>query len=327
MKEFSVWSLECRGVQSEIGMVRVPSPVCAPVLPTTWLDTQPFQSHNCGLFVSGLLKQVFDGYLHSNSTAISKLKEELDMLLFAYSGGAKQESLRDLHDPMSLFGRSCLECLLSSCMSCSPVCLKVRMAASAVSHQELVSSAFKQRSPPRFQQQQNPSNNNPGVCAVKKYRAQKKAVEKELRDLTVEHELRLQAFQKLQEERNDLLKRQRESILDIQQRSGLKKILLQKKLAAVTETLEKKEAQLCAALSVCSIEPTVCSNAVSKLEEILESKRTSMDALQQDLDLECQEYEQVRHSWKEQLKASGGSLHDFPFRPAKKILKDAGSDQ
>ncbi|MEQ2190099.1 hypothetical protein GOODEAATRI_032222, partial [Goodea atripinnis] len=102
--------------------------------------------------------------------------------------------------------------------------------------------------------------------STEKYRAQQKVVEKELRDLTVEHELLLQAFQKVQEERDELLKRQTESILDIQQRSGLKKILLQKKLAAVTETLEKKEAQLSTALSVCSIEPTARSNAVSKLE-------------------------------------------------------------
>ncbi|MEQ2210203.1 hypothetical protein XENOCAPTIV_009782, partial [Xenoophorus captivus] len=101
---------------------------------------------------------------------------------------------------------------------------------------------------------------------MEKYRAQQKVVKKELTDLTVEHELLLQAFQKVQEERDELLKRQTESILDIQQRSGLKKILLRKKLAAVTETLEKKEAQLSAALSVCSIEPTARSNAVSKLD-------------------------------------------------------------
>ncbi|MED6292187.1 hypothetical protein CHARACLAT_031098 [Characodon lateralis] len=101
---------------------------------------------------------------------------------------------------------------------------------------------------------------------MEKYRAQQKVVKKELTDLTVEHELLLQAFQKVQEERDELLKRLTESILDIQQRSGLKKILLQKKLAAVTETLEKKEAQLSAALSVCSIEPMARSNAVSKLD-------------------------------------------------------------
>ncbi|XP_035993553.1 dynein regulatory complex subunit 4 isoform X2 [Fundulus heteroclitus] len=130
--------------------------------------------------------------------------------------------------------------------------------------------------------------------SVERSRAQKKLVEKELRDLTVEHELLLQAFQKVQQERDELLKRQRESLLDVQQRSGLKKMLLQKKLAALTEALEKKEAQLSAALSVCSSEPTARSNAATKLEEILESKRVSLEALQEDLAQENQ-----------QLKASG----------------------
>ncbi|XP_035993566.1 dynein regulatory complex subunit 4 [Fundulus heteroclitus] len=135
--------------------------------------------------------------------------------------------------------------------------------------------------------------------SVERSRAQKKLVEKELRDLTVEHELLLQAFQKVQQERDELLKRQRESLLDVQQRSGLKKMLLQKKLAALTEALEKKEAQLSAALSVCSSEPTARSNAATKLEEILESKRVSLEALQQDLAQENQ-----------QLKASGPAQPD-----------------
>lgn len=113
---------------------------------------------------------------------------------------------------------------------------------------------------------------------LEKYRAEKKQVDEELRELTVEHELLLQAFQKVQQERDELLRRQTESILDVQQRSGLKKMLLQKKLDALTEALEKKEAGLAAALSVCGAEPT------AKLEEILESKRSAMDALQQDLD-------------------------------------------
>uniref|UniRef100_A0A3B3VB61 Dynein regulatory complex subunit 4 n=1 Tax=Poecilia latipinna TaxID=48699 RepID=A0A3B3VB61_9TELE len=88
----------------------------------------------------------------------------------------------------------------------------------------------------------------------------------------------------MQEERDELLRRQTQSILDVQQRSGLKKILLQRKLEALSQTLEKKEAQLSAALSVCSVEPTARSNAANKLQEILESKRTAMEALQLDLD-------------------------------------------
>ncbi|KAM4579170.1 dynein regulatory complex subunit 4-like [Fundulus diaphanus] len=142
----------------------------------------------------------------------------------------------------------------------------------------------------------------PSKDPVERWRAQKKQkklVEKELRDLTVEHELLLQAFQKGQQERDELLKRQTESLLDVQQRSGLKKMLLQKKLAALTEAVEKKEAQLSAALSVCSSEPTERSNAANKLEEILESKRVSLEALQQDLAQE-----------KQQLKASGPAEPD-----------------
>ncbi|KAK5617365.1 hypothetical protein CRENBAI_007101 [Crenichthys baileyi] len=181
------------------------------------------------------------------------------------------------------------------------------------------------------------------VCDEQKYRAQKKVVEKELRDLTVEHELHLAGLP--EEERQHVLKRQRESILDIQQRSGPgRRFCLQKKLAAVTETLEKKEAQLCAALSVCSIEPTVRSNRRQQAGGLAEEEEGTAAGLNYTLSpaaqlpvsaaqlvtscmFDLQEYEQLRHSWKEQLKASGGSLHDFPFRPAKKILKDAGSDQ
>lgn len=115
---------------------------------------------------------------------------------------------------------------------------------------------------------------------LEKYRAEKKQVDQELRELTVEHELLLQAFQKVQQERDELLRTQTESILDVQQRSVLKKLLLQKKLDALTEALEKKEAGLAAAaaLSVCGAEPA------ARLEEILESKRSATDALQQDQD-------------------------------------------
>jgi len=50
-------------------------------------------------------------------------------------------------------------------------------------------------------------------------------------------------------------------------------MLLERKLAALTETLEKKEAQLCAALSVSSIDPTARSNAADKLEVRIPSVR------------------------------------------------------
>ncbi|XP_054460841.1 dynein regulatory complex subunit 4-like [Anoplopoma fimbria] len=151
-------------------------------------------------------------------------------------------------------------------------------------------------------------------------RARVKVLEKELRDLSLEHELLLQAFEKVQQERDELLKKQTEAILDIQQKSGLKQLLLERKLAALTETVEKKEAQLCAALSASNIDQTAGSRAANKLEEILESKQATIDAFQCDLARDCQEYDSLLQTCQEKLKALGVPLYDFPFRPSEQVL-------
>ncbi|XP_059196833.1 dynein regulatory complex subunit 4-like [Centropristis striata] len=150
-------------------------------------------------------------------------------------------------------------------------------------------------------------------------RARVKVIEKELRDLTVEHELLLQAFEKVQQERDDLLRRQTQTVLDVQQKSGLKELLLERKLAALTEAVEKKEAQLCAALSASNVDQTARSSAANKLEEMLQSKQVTIDALQCDLDRDCKEYDDMLQTCKEKLKAQGVSLYNFPFRPSEQM--------
>lgn len=53
----------------------------------------------------------------------------------------------------------------------------------------------------------------------------------------------------MEQERDTLLQMQTEAILEVQQKTGLKELLLERKVAALTQTLETKEAQLSAALS------------------------------------------------------------------------------
>ncbi|KAI3353601.1 hypothetical protein L3Q82_020119 [Scortum barcoo] len=157
--------------------------------------------------------------------------------------------------------------------------------------------------------------------------ARAKVIEKGLRDLTVQHELLLQAFEKVQQERDELLKKQTEAILDVQQRSGLKELLLEKKLAALTEMVEKKEAQLCAALSASNADQTAGSSAANKLQEILESKQVTISALQSDLARESKEYDDLLRTCGEGLAALGVPLYDFPFRPSDQILGGPGSER
>ncbi|XP_071361667.1 dynein regulatory complex subunit 4 isoform X2 [Trachinotus anak] len=154
-------------------------------------------------------------------------------------------------------------------------------------------------------------------------RAQLKVTEEELRDLTVENELLLQAFEKVQQERDELLKKQTQAIVEVQQKSGLKELLLQRKLAALTETLEKTEAQLCAALSASTVDQATGSSATNKLQEILEAKQVTISALQEDLARQCQEYDDLLRTCTERLKALGVPQDDFPFRPAEQILNGA----
>ncbi|XP_044045323.1 dynein regulatory complex subunit 4-like [Siniperca chuatsi] len=151
-------------------------------------------------------------------------------------------------------------------------------------------------------------------------RARVKVIEKELRALTVEHELLLQAFEKVQQERDELLKKQTEAILDVQQKSGLKELLLERKLAALTETLEKREAQLCAALSASVVDQTAGRSAANKLEEMLESKHVAISDFQCELARDCKEYDDLLQTCKEKLKALGVPLYDFPFRPSEQVL-------
>lgn len=67
-------------------------------------------------------------------------------------------------------------------------------------------------------------------------------------------------------ERDQLLRSHTEVILEVQQRSGLKELLLSRRLAVLSQTLETREAQLCAALSASTADPVVGSGAAHRVE-------------------------------------------------------------
>ncbi|KAM6987382.1 dynein regulatory complex subunit 4-like [Tautogolabrus adspersus] len=153
-----------------------------------------------------------------------------------------------------------------------------------------------------------------------KSRARVKVIEKELKDLSMDHELLLQDCEKVQQECDEVRKKQTVAILDVQQQCGLKEMMLERKAAAVTETLEKKEAQLCAVISASNIDQTAASSAAKKLEKILESKSLTISALKGELARDCEDYDELLQRSKESLKAMGVPLYDFPFRTSSQIL-------
>lgn len=70
----------------------------------------------------------------------------------------------------------------------------------------------------------------------------------------------------MQAERDELYSKFLKAIQEVQQKSNLKNLLLEKKLSALAETLEKKEVQLNEVLSVSNIDPRILSLVTRKLE-------------------------------------------------------------
>ena len=73
-------------------------------------------------------------------------------------------------------------------------------------------------------------------------------------------------LQQIQEERDDLYRKFVKAIHEVQQKSSFKNLLLEKKLSALADTLEKKEAQLNEVLSASNLDPTALTVVTRKLE-------------------------------------------------------------
>lgn len=72
-------------------------------------------------------------------------------------------------------------------------------------------------------------------------------------------------------ERDDLYKKFVKAIHEVQQKSNFKNFLLEKKLGALADTLEKKEAQLNEVLSASNLDPTALTVVTRKLEVCYQS--------------------------------------------------------
>lgn len=76
----------------------------------------------------------------------------------------------------------------------------------------------------------------------------------------------------MQQERDELYQKFTKAILEVQQKSGFKNLLLERKLEALADTLEKKEAQLNEVLAASNLEPSALNVVTRKLEVLLMTK-------------------------------------------------------
>merc|ERR1712151_874604 len=154
-----------------------------------------------------------------------------------------------------------------------------------------------------------------------------KQTQGDMKQLAWKHEVLEQRFEKCKKERDELYNNFVRAIHEVQQKSGFKNLLLEKKLKALVDTLEKKEAQLNEVLAASNLDPTALSAVTRKLEDVLDGKNTAIKDLQYELARVCKAHNDVIKVYESKLNDHGIPAVDLGFKPLAMGFKNAPPGQ
>jgi DNA repair exonuclease SbcCD ATPase subunit len=135
----------------------------------------------------------------------------------------------------------------------------------------------------------------------------------EISQLKWELEVLQQRFGDTESERDELYDRFVKSIYDVQQKAGFKNLLLERKLKALAEQLEAKEAQLNEVLAAANLDPTALAVVTAKLEDVLDGKNAAIRDLEYELARMCKAYNDVVMALQAKLKEHGIPVEELGF--------------
>ncbi|NXJ63609.1 DRC4 protein, partial [Rostratula benghalensis] len=151
--------------------------------------------------------------------------------------------------------------------------------------------------------------------ALTNTKAHLKVTQKELKDLQWEHEVLEQRFSKVQAERDELYQKFTKAIKEVQQKTGFKNLLLERKLEGLLSVLEKKEVELSEVFAASNLDAGALSLVSHKLEDVLNSKNTTIKDLQFQLARVCKAHNDMLQTFEAKLAAFGIPLDNLGFKP------------
>ncbi|NXD31939.1 DRC4 protein, partial [Spelaeornis formosus] len=151
--------------------------------------------------------------------------------------------------------------------------------------------------------------------ALMNSKAHLKVTQKELKDLQWEHEVLEQRFSKVQAERDELYQKFTKAINEVQQRTGFKNLLLERKLQGLLDLLEQKEVELSKVLAASNLDPSALSMVSHELEDVLSSKNATIQDLQFQLAQACKAHNDMLQTFEAKLTAFGIPLDNLGFEP------------
>ncbi|KAL1512599.1 hypothetical protein ABEB36_002163 [Hypothenemus hampei] len=123
-------------------------------------------------------------------------------------------------------------------------------------------------------------------------------------------------FEKLQKERDELHDRFVSGIMEVQQKTGVKNVLLQKRIESLSQINEHRDAVIGELTSVMKQTP---HRSNKKLEEILAKKNTTIRDLQYELAKACKAHDDLLATFEEKLKFYGIPKSELGFVPLRVV--------
>ncbi|KAA0192653.1 Growth arrest-specific protein 8, partial [Fasciolopsis buskii] len=152
---------------------------------------------------------------------------------------------------------------------------------------------------------------------LKHTKALLKTSEKERKHTEWKFDILEERFKHIERERDELYEKFVSSIQEVQQKTGLKNLLLEKRLTALSEAIEKKEAQLGEALTASNLDPVAMVSVSRKLGDILDSKNTTIKELQYELARVCKAHNDLVMACEAKMQQFGIPVEELGFRPLK----------
>jgi len=106
---------------------------------------------------------------------------------------------------------------------------------------------------------------------------------KSIKEIEYELELKTQQRALLYKEFEGLESKIIGHLVDVRQKTGLEQMILEKKLEALRENIEKKDAELSQILSSANLDPRKLGQLVESIEEIENKKADQINAVQEEL--------------------------------------------
>ncbi|KAI8465222.1 MAG: growth-arrest-specific micro-tubule binding-domain-containing protein [Monoraphidium minutum] len=141
------------------------------------------------------------------------------------------------------------------------------------------------------------------------------AAEKRVKALEWEGEVLTQRLESVSAERDATQARLEAGVYDTQQKTGLKSLLLERRVEALSGALELKEAQLGEVLAAAHMDPAALQQVSGRLEEVLSLKNATIRALQYDVAKVSKAHNDLIRVYEAKLAQFGVPPEELGFRP------------